>query len=258
MLIDGYRDYRNRDWFAVPRRLRFAYRYYGDKLGRIPAWAWEGRELDNFTYDLTDKNKGDLAAMIAVVTGAPPSAVRTYLDEPEQELGSHYGGSNGFGRRLGWYAIVRIAKPRIVIETGVHRGLGAAVLCAALKRNAEEGHEGRYYGTDINTGAGDLLLDPWRQFGEILYGDSIASLEAFRGQVDLFINDSDHSAEYEYREYRTILPKLSDRAILLADNAHVSESLRRFSEEEGRKYLFFREEPREHWYPGGGIGVSFR
>ena len=53
-----------------------------------------------------------------------------------------------FGRRLGWYAFIRVIKPKVVIETGVDKGLGSILLCSALLRNKEEGFEGKYYGTD--------------------------------------------------------------------------------------------------------------
>jgi hypothetical protein len=45
----------------------------------------------------------------------------------------------------------------------------------------------------------------------ILYGDSIESLAKLDESIDLFINDSDHSAEYEAREYITVGPRLSER-----------------------------------------------
>ena len=83
-----------------------------------------------------------------------------------------------FGRRLGWYAVARAMKPRVVVETGVERGHGALLLCAALLRNAAEGAPGRYYGTDINPSAGWLLAGRYAETGKILYGDSIASLGA--------------------------------------------------------------------------------
>jgi hypothetical protein len=73
----------------------------------------------------------------------------------------------------------------------------------------------------------------------------------------LFINDSDHSAKYEYEEYEIIKNKLSANAFLLGDNSHVTDSLRNFSNKNGRKFLFFREVPQDHWYPGAGIGFSF-
>jgi hypothetical protein len=74
----------------------------------------------------------------------------------------------------------------------------------------------------------------------------------------LFINDSDHSADYEYAEYEVINPKLSQSAIILGDNSHVTDKLSLFSRLQARNYVFFSEKPDQHWYPGAGIGISFR
>lgn len=115
----------------------------------------------------------------------------------------------------------------------------------------------RYYGTDINPNAGYLLGGEFASMGEILFGDSIESLKKLDQPIDLFINDSDHSAEYEYHEYQTIKDKLSPKGVILGDNAHANNKLALFSAEINRHFIFFREEPREHWYPGGGIGISF-
>jgi predicted O-methyltransferase YrrM len=157
-----------------------------------------------------------------------------------------------------WYAVARSTKPGVIIETGVDQGIGSVVLCTALLRNAAEGHPGRYYGTDINTNAGFYLKPPYSSVGNILYGDSIESLRAFDGRVDLFINDSDHSADYEAKEYEVIKQKLSARAIVLGDNSHVSPRLAEFSMREGRRFVFLAEEPADHWYRGAGIGVSWK
>ena len=102
-----------------------------------------------------------------------------------------------------------------------------------------------------------MFREPYSNFGEILYGDSIESLGKFQERIDLFINDSDHSAKYEYEEYEIIKNKLSSNAFLLGDNSHVTDSLRKFSNRNGRHFLFFREVPKDHWYPGAGIGFSF-
>jgi len=131
------------------------------------------------------------------------------------------------------------------------------VLCAALLRNAKEGHPGRYFGTDLNPSAGRLLKGDYAAVGKILYGDSIESLDALDAKIDLFINDSDHSADYEYREYRTVWDKLTPAAIILGDNAHASNKLELFSRQMKRRFLFFKELPVKHWYPGAGIGISF-
>ncbi|WP_394359037.1 class I SAM-dependent methyltransferase [Leptolyngbya boryana] len=91
-----------------------------------------------------------------------------------------------------------------------------------------------------------------------MYGDSIESLKHLDVPIDIFINDSDHSAEYEAEEYRTIASKLSDRAIVLGDNSHVTNKLLEFSLTMNRNFVFFKEIPTQHWYPGGGIGISFK
>jgi predicted O-methyltransferase YrrM len=161
-----------------------------------------------------------------------------------------------FGRRIGWYAMVRISKPKVIVETGVDKGLGSMVLCAALRRNEAEGSTGRYYGTDLMPGAGYLLSGPYAKYGEILYGDSIETLSKFTHQIDLFINDSDHTPGYEQREYETIAGKLSPTAIVLSDNGPAT--IFDWSQKVGRRFVYVDEKPLNHWYPGAGIAFSFK
>jgi predicted O-methyltransferase YrrM len=148
-------------------------------------------------------------------------------------------------------------KPSVIVETGVDKGLGACVLAAALLKNADDGHRGRYYGTDINPRAGYLLTDRYATVAEILVGDSIGSLQQLGETIDVFINDSDHSAAYEGREYATIESMLSERGIVIGDNAHANDELLKFAARTGRTFLYFAENPKDHWYPGGGIGAAF-
>lgn len=236
-------------------------------------WLLSSNETTNFTYDLDDLNRRYLAAMIADVLAVNHSTISEYIHELEDDtqLKQHVVRTTAesklaaiadkhvrFGRRLGWYAVVRTLKPRLIVETGVDKGLGSCILTAALKRNTQEGFEGRYLGTDINPDAGYLLTGEYARFGRIMYGDSIESLGKIAEEVDLFINDSDHSADYEYREYLTIANKLSRRAVVLGDNAHSCDKLLQFSLETGRQFVYFQEKPARHWYPGAGIGFSFR
>lgn len=254
------------------RRVYYASTLYNYRYGQILKWGFQSNEDTNFTYHLTEENLKYLACMLAVVLERDVDTISGFIREAneDQALKAHIADQIQrsplrkfadteirFARRLGWYAVVRVMKPKVVIETGVDKGLGAVLLCAALLKNREEGHAGRYYGTDINPEAGYLLAGRYREVGEILYGDSIESLNAFSAPVDLFINDSDHSAEYEYREYQTVQRLLTDRSIILGDNSEVSPSLVNFSLETGRQFLFFQEQPLAHWYPGGGIGISF-
>lgn len=238
----------------------------------LARWLMHSRETTNFTYDLSPLNKAYLASVVADATGASHDEAARYITELESDeaLTQHIlttaptrSDQRGvdrrvyFGRRLGWYAIARIIKPKTIVETGVDKGLGSCVLTAALAKNAAEGHPGRYYGLDINPKAGYLLAGPLAQFGEIRYGDALQSLRALDAAIDLFINDSDHSADYESEEYRTIEPRLAPGAFVLGDNAHYTDRLLRFAQATGRDFLFFRETPVEHWYPGAGIGIAF-
>ncbi len=254
------------------RRIFKASKVPNRKYAQILKWGIHSREDTNYTYHLTEINRGYLADFISVVTQADKKQILHYFSEAgqdealqktilqavEQSAFKHVADQEvRFGRRLGWYAFARIMKPEIVVETGVDKGLGAVLLCAALLRNKEEGFPGKYYGTDINPAAGYMLTGKYKEVGTVLYGDSIESLSKLQTPIDLFINDSDHSKDYEYKEYKTIRNLMTDKTIILGDNSHQSDKLELFSNETGRKFLFFREEPLNHWHPGGGMGISF-
>jgi len=246
--------------------------YFRPRVCQLVRKTFGTGEITNFTYDLTAKNLDYLAHMIAFAAKRPRQEIAGFISEARNdvELKQHVvqairgrgqpvdaGVECLFGRRLGWYALVRALRPKVVVETGVERGHGAVLLCAALLRNAAEGHPGRYYGLDIDPGAGWLLTGKYAQTGRILSGDSLQSLAGLQEAIGLFINDSDHSADYEAKEYQAIQSKLSPDAVILGDNAHVTDKLALFSEQTGRNFLFFREEPADHWYAGAGIGISF-
>jgi predicted O-methyltransferase YrrM len=260
-------------WILAIYRAGIVLKFFRPKLIIFFKWLLISKETTNFTYDLEEHNKRYLASLISNVLNIEHSVIEGYFNELEgdNELRRHLVDMTAksdmkflanqkveYGRRIGWYAFARVLKPRIIIETGVDKGLGACVLTAALKKNQEEGFEGRYYGTDINPKAGYLLSKSYSDFGKVLYGDSIESLNKFEGEIDLFINDSDHSDSYEKEEYKCIANKLSQRSIVLGDNSHCSDKLFLFSLKSNRHFVYFQEKPADHWYPGAGIGISFK
>ncbi len=255
----------------IPRFI-ISTRYYNLKYIQIIKWLFTSKEDTNFTYELTDSNWKLLTQTIASVLAVPYHEVKTYINEirNDKEVAdyvekatkqSHYSQNADkhfrIHKRAGWYAFVRIMKPKLVVETGVDKGLGTITLCAALLKNEEEGFQGKYIGTDINPEAGYLLGGKYSSVGKIIIGDSIDSLKNIEEDVELFINDSDHSEEYEWREYLTIKSKLNENSIILGDNSHVTDKLLEFSIQNQRQFQFFKEEPYNHWYPGGGIGISY-
>lgn len=257
----------------IPLRLKIALSYQYRPLKNMLFWLFSSNEHTNFTYDLHELNKVHLACFVSLVTNVPLEQTRQFIEELETdetlraqikkatlENGRAFLSDQEarYGRRLGWYALVRARKPKVVIETGVDKGLGSCVIAAALLKNREEGFQGEMYGIDINPNAGCLLREPYSRAGTLLYGDSIEWLNKLSVHIDLFINDSDHSPEHEMREYQAIQDKLSEDAIIVGDNSHCTDRLYQFALQTGREFLFFREQPKDHWYPGAGIGVAFK
>lgn len=255
------------------RRLAYANQRRDECIAKLDKWLLESREVDNFTYDLHELNVAYLSSFVSVAVGVEVSAIEGYISELQNNFtlkehirrtisSSQYrwiaDAEPRYGRRLGWYAIVRATKPKVIVETGIDKGLGSCVLATALMENAREGYPGRYYGVDINPHAGMLFAPPYSGYGQLVFRDAIAFLQAFEGKIDVHINDSDHSEDYEAREYETVCPKLTDAAVIIGDNAHCNDKLRQFAKATSRQFLFFQENPKDHMYPGAGIGVAFR
>ena len=259
---------------AFPKRAARVLRHDGRVLAASARWLVTSREHHNYTYDLTTLNREHLAWFVAALCDEPVAVIRGYLDElaGDETLRSHLQAATSsaarrgladraarYARRAGWYAIVRSRKPAHIVETGVDKGLGTAVLAAAVLRNAAEGHPGRVTAVDINPEAGYLVrTGAWSTVVDLVYADSLATIAALDRPVDLFLHDSDHSVEHERREFATVEAHLSDGALLLTDNVTKTDVLSRYAEATGRRFLAFTERPDGHWYPGDGIGAAWR
>jgi predicted O-methyltransferase YrrM len=264
---------------ALGRVLMIPFRFLliaGPLLGRQVAlairWAFSSKEYYNHTYDLTGLNKQYLASYVAAVSGHDAANVEKFIAELENDAAlrelliqrtnesrdrHNSDAEPRYGRRLGWYALLRATKPRVVVETGIDRGLGTVVMAAALKRNTEEGFPGIVYATDIVPDCGHLLAEPYKSFCRELIGDSVESLKKFAQPVDVFLHDSDHRPEYEWAEFVAIEPRLHNNSIVLSDNSQQSSKLREFAARIGKSFLYFQDAPKDHWWPGDGIGAAF-
>ena len=253
---------------VFPYRCRLIIRYLFRALKKSIPWLFRSKEFANFTYDLTPSNKEYLAWFIANVCDTSEGEIRGYFEELESSVrlqkcindrlqqhrrGNEIDSEAFFGRRIGWYAIVRATKPKIVVETGTEKGLGSLVLAEALIKN----ESGRLITIDMEPSSG-LLIGP--EYGGVIERMIDNSLQAISkiDRIDLFIHDSDHSAEHESREFKLLQSRLSSKGIVLSDNSHVTTELAKWSLEHGRRFVYFAEQPLNHWYPGAGIGVSMK
>lgn len=256
----------------IPVRLAWGLTYPLRQAGQVVRWAFQSKEYYNHSYHLTRLNRDYLVSYIAVVSGHPEAVIDQYVRELEQDetlreqlrdLTRRSRDRHNcdveprYGRRLGWYALVRATRPRVVVETGVDRGLGTAVLAAAMKRNADDGFPGLVHATDIVPECGHLLGEPGKSFCRIHLGDSVETLKRFTEPVDLFLHDSDHREEYEWAEFLAIEPRLHAGSIVMSDNSQQSPKLREFARRLNRPFLYFQDQPDGHWWPGDGIGAAF-
>jgi len=131
------------------------------------------------------------------------------------------------------YAICRLMRPKIVVETGVSDGVSSAMFLAALNRN----NEGillsidfpvigtpRVYGKKPGWVVPDAIRTRWK----LLQGESskllVRAIQS-EGRINLFFHDSEHSYVNMYRELLTAASLSESDAILLADDAFENDAL---------------------------------
>ncbi len=234
-------------------------------------WRWlrRSRETTNFNYDIDPLNREHLAWWVADVTGADVARVREVFAEldADEALRAHVRSRTAaspyrrvsdpepsYGRRLAWYALVRLLQPRLGVETGTDKGLGTCVVAAGVLRNGT----GRVVTIDVVEDAGWLVTDAYASVTTRMTGPAADVLRGLADEVDLFVHDVHHTADEERDEYVAIAPRLTDRAVVVNDNAHSFDVLPRWCEETGRRYVHFQEMPAERWYPGSGMGAAVR
>ena len=250
------------------RRLVTAYGGFMRDPAQSVRYLLFDRELDNFTYPIA--NLDELSDFLALALDADRAIVRGYLheldtdediaralrarlaDRPDRNR------TMPFGRRLGWYAIARIRRPKLIVETGVHDGLGSTALLRALECNEADGFPGRLVSADIRRSVGWLIPDDLRRRHTVVIGDALATIRAAAADqpIDLFIHDSDHRYEHETAEFETAARLMAPSAVLLSDNAHASTAFADFCARHGLSYRYWHEVPRRHFYPGAGIGIA--
>ena len=121
----------------------YATKYFNKKYFQILRWTLNSREDTNYTYDLTDQNLDELYKLLESIFNIDYSQVKKYSNELlnneilKTYLSTKIKSSNfkkfadkeiKFSRRIGWYIIARIIKPKLIIETGVDKGMGSVIL----------------------------------------------------------------------------------------------------------------------------------
>jgi predicted O-methyltransferase YrrM len=257
------------------RRLRWIYKArvvhgYGASLSANLRFILLDPEPHNFTYEIV--NGDDLAHWVASVAETDFEAAVLHLEEPASDAeleGRLRRATSGhwlwtkrfppFGKRLGWYALVRLIKPRLVVETGVHDGLGSLLLLRALERNVQEGHPGRLVSFDVNPAAGWLVgSHPLWSFRIQASRDALLEMLCDRAEIDMFLYDGWHSYECERAELQMVAPHLTQSGVLLSDDAQVTGALADVCQANALRYLTVSLQSHKHFHPGAVLGAGRR
>ena len=244
---------------VFPYRCRLIVRHLARDFKKSIPWLFKSKEFANFTYDLTAANKEYLAWFVAEICGISVKEVHRYFYELETNsqlatyiktgLASHRRGNEidsqaFFSRRIGWYAIVRATRPSVVVETGTEKGLGSLVLAEALLKNSF----GRLITIDMEPSSGLLIGEEYGGVIERVIEDSLSAIARI-DRIDLFIHASDHSTEHGAREFELLTNRLTAKGIVISDNSDTTNELSKWSLKHGRKFLYFAEDPLNHWSP---------
>lgn len=164
---------------------------------------------------------------------------------------SHPGGSMFFYCVL-LYAIVRLLKPKVIVETGGTPGKTSAFFLQAMERNGF----GHLYTIDFpptsflppeelrvsktheflpeGKGSGWIVPNGLKHRHELIVGKSSEHLQPLLdslGEIDIFLHDSLHSYENMLWEFRTAWPHIWKGGLLLSDDILSNVAFRDFCKE---------------------------
>ena len=119
------------------------------------------------------------------------------------------------------YALVRLSRPSVVLETGVANGHSSALILNALAENGC----GELHSVDVSDNVGGLVVDERRWHLHLLNSwslkKSLASIVAQLPTIDLMVHDSDHSYQWMRHELETVFPRMSPHGLLACDDANI-------------------------------------
>jgi|GEM_PF-1279819 len=139
------------------------------------------------------------------------------------------------------YVLVRAARPRWLIETGISSGMSTRLLLEALRRNGG-GHldsiglgrlalRAETRAADVGLGdrsVGWLVPDGFDDLWTVHLGRSVdvlpSLLDAHEGPLDLFLHDSLHEYATMQAEYALAAGRLRPGGLLLSDDVHANRA----------------------------------
>lgn len=229
-------------------------------------WMLQSREHTNFTYHLDPINRTYFITWVADLLGVEHQLVSSIFEEIEGDKFLEEKVSDSFrssprrwlmdsearlGRRLAWYAIVRLTRPELVVEAGIDKGLGTLALLRAVERNGI----GQVVGIDTNPNSGAYVRDISTSQLRLITGDSLRELKNLQSaKTGIFIHDSLHTYTHEIQEY-SLAARLFSSGYLISDNATKSRALFDWAAANNLRFSYFSEHPLLPFEHRSGVGV---
>jgi predicted O-methyltransferase YrrM len=133
------------------------------------------------------------------------------------------------------YAAIRLARPDLVVETGVANGLTTSLILLALEKN----QRGALHSIEISEASwtpgkrvGWVIPERLRARWTLHLGDSrtlLPSLLSTLKAVPVFFHDSLHEYDHMMFEYTTAFPHIAPGGLLLSDDVPASNAFRDFA-----------------------------
>jgi predicted O-methyltransferase YrrM len=133
-----------------------------------------------------------------------------------------------------------MARPAVMVETGVAHGVSSWTILNAMERNGT----GKLYSIDLpdldlksyNPGtiqktSGWAVPEALRHRWELRLGPSSELLPALMtelGHIDIFFHDSDHSYENMMFEFKATIPHIRTGGLIISDDVHKNSSFPEF------------------------------
>ena len=212
----------------------------------------------------------DQVDFVAAVTGEKRSAVqaleREFFDRHDyrtemnrallEKRGTILGGNAITG--AGYYMLIRVLRPAVMVETGVFDGITTSVMLLAMHDN----RHGRLTSIDLpavgeikdsthGMPAGQLppgclpgwVIPAWlRERHELHLGDSrelLPKVLAEKGTIDAFFHDSLHTYDHMMFEFDAAWPRLRPGGAMLSDDLYAwgsRNAFQRFCRRQGYRY----------------------
>jgi predicted O-methyltransferase YrrM len=122
------------------------------------------------------------------------------------------------------YALVRLLRPSVVLETGVSNGHSSFFILSAMLANGR----GSLHSVDRSSEVGGLLTDLERKRWHLHVLRAKGLKKSFLGilqslpPLDLFLHDSDHTYPWQIFELETVWSRLAPGAVLASDDCDCS------------------------------------